>query len=132
MFIAAGLCLMAHWSKPLARDRIQYHNYRPGERIVFDSRLRPDLLPNESSGAGVLLAVSIWSVWVSFDDFPDEVLRLGANEVKRPSGFINPNKKRPKGANKLHWADWDSFVGTAPKRKKRASMKTTQQGGLQP
>jgi hypothetical protein len=69
---------------------------------VFCSKLRPDLLPRGCSKHGVVIAVGLWSIRAAFNDFPDEPLYLGLNEVKRTPGTKPPKPKKKRNLS-LNW-----------------------------
>ena len=53
-----------------------------GDRVRFNSRMRPDLLPMNVSKLGTVVKTgNMHGVWIAFDDFPDEDIFLGENEL---------------------------------------------------
>lgn len=82
------------------------HTFRCGDWVRFCSEWRPDLLPCNVSLFGRIVRVGTWNVWVSFEAFPDEIIFLGANEVRAASGF--EKRKISERIDKRAWTDWES------------------------
>lgn len=77
---------------------------RRGDAVRFCSRWRPDYVPGGAAACGIVLNATLWWVRVAFNDFPDEPLWLGLNEVRRVTG--TRRGKAPRKRNRS--TEWNS------------------------